>query len=104
MLQAVSRINGISSDAEYIRIIQELRALGIAPSGNKTVDAQKLTQAKNELVQRIKNREETNEMQELNVQVLSPVDETQYAQKSEMEEQRLGAMTVAQLNRLYFRI
>ena len=104
MLQAVSRINGLSSDAEYVRIIQELRALGIAPSGNKAVDAQKLTQAKNELVQRIKNREETNEMQELNVQVLSPVDETQYAEKSEMEEQRLGAMTVAQLNRLYFRI
>ena len=104
MLQAINSISGLRIDAEYVKIIQELRSFGIAPTGNKAIDEQKLIQAKAELVQRIKNKEETKKVQELNVQVLSPVDETQYAQKSEMEEQRLGAMTVAQLNRLYFMI
>ena len=104
MLQAINSISGLRIDAEYVKIIQELRSFGIAPTGNKAIDKQKLIQAKAELVQRIKNKEETKKVQELNVQVLSPVDETQYTQKSEMEEQRLGAMTVAQLNRLYFMI
>ena len=104
MLQAINSISGLRIDAEYVKIIQELRAFGIAPTGEKSSDAQKLTQVKAELIQRIKHKEETNDIQELGVQVLSPVDETQYNQKSEMEEQRLGAMTVAQLNRLYFMI
>ena len=105
LLQAINSISGLRIDAEYVKIIQELRTFGIAPTGNKTTDAQKLAQAKAELIQRIKHKEEeTNNVQELGVQVVSPVEETQYAQKSELEEQRLGAMTVAQLNRLYFMI
>ena len=102
MLQAINSISGLRIDAEYVKIIQELRTFGIAPTGNKTSDAQKLAQAKAELIQRIKHKEETNDVQELGVQVLSPVDETQYNQKSEMEEQRLGAMNVAELNKLFF--
>ena len=33
---------------------------------------------------------------------LSPIDEARYAERSHMEEQRLGAMTVAELNRMFF--
>ena len=102
MIQALGAASGLSIDAEYLRIIQELRSLGLAPSGNKYSDAQRLAQAKAELVQRIQKQEETNNIQELGVQVINQVDESQYAQRSEMEEQRLGAMTVAKLNRMYF--
>ena len=41
-------------------------------------------------------------VQNIGVQVIEPVDESEYAVRAEMEEQRLGAMSVAQLNRLYF--
>ena len=103
MIQALGAASGLSIDAEYLRIIQELRSLGLQPSGNKAIDAQKLAQAKSELIQRIHKKEETtNSHQELGVQVINQVDETEFAQKSEMEEQRLGAMTIAQLNKIYF--
>ncbi len=102
MIQAIGVASGLSIDAEYLRIIQELRSLGLNPSGNKTVDSQRLAQAKAELIQRIYKKEETNSTQELGVQVINQVDESQYAQRAEMEEQRLGAMTVAELNRIYF--
>ncbi len=103
MIQALGNASGLSIDAEYLRIIQELRSLGLTPTGNKTTDAQRLAQAKAELVQRIQKKEEiTKSNQELGVQVISQVDESEYAQRSEMEEQRLGAMSVAQLNRIFF--
>ena len=93
-----------AADYEYQRILMELRRLGIAPSGNKSVDAAKLEQAKNELITKIKNKEAENERADIGVQVAAPVDEVQNAKRSEMEEKRLGAMTVAELNRLYFGI
>lgn len=103
LIQALGVASGLSIDAEYLRIIQELRSLGLSPTGNKSTDAQRLAQAKAELVQRIHKKEETtNSQQELGVQVISQVDESEYVQRSEMEEQRLGAMTVAQLNKIYF--
>lgn len=103
MIQALGNASGLSIDAEYLRIIQEMRSLGLAPSGNKPLDAQRLAQAKAELVQRIQKKEETtNSQQALGVQVISQVDESEYAHRSEMEEQRLGAMTVAELNRIFF--
>ena len=104
LIQAINNVSGLSIDAEYLRIIQELRALGLTPTGNKTTDYQRLQQAKAELVQRILHKEDTQKINELSVQVISPVSEAEYAQKNEMEEQRLGAMTVAQLNRLYFNL
>lgn len=103
MIQALGAASGLSIDAESLRIIQELRSLGISPTGNKSTDAQRLAQAKAELVQRIQKKEETTiSQQELGVQVINQVDESEYTQRSEMEEQRLGAMTVAQLNKIYF--
>lgn len=98
MISAISSINSYS-DPEYLRIMQELMRLGIAPSGNKTVDKSKLEAAKTELIQKIQIKQEEEQKQELQVQPLEAAQDTQRAQ---MEEQRLGAMNVAELNKIYF--
>lgn len=103
MVQAVGSNNGLGIDAEYMRLMRELRSFGLSPSGNKAIDSERLNQAKTELVQRLqKNNENSDSSQGLGVQVINQVDGSEYVQRSEMEEQRLGAMNVAQLNRLYF--
>ena len=105
MIQALGNASGLSIDAEYLRIIQELRSLGLSPTGNKGTDAQRLAQAKAELVHRIVKKEETSKsQQELGVQVINQVDESEFIQRSEMEEQRLGAMNVALLNKIFFNL
>ena len=104
MIQALGIASGLHIDAEYLRIIQELRAFGLSPTGNKSKDAQRLAQAKAELLRKINKYEEANANKDLNVQVISQVDETNNIQKSEMEVQKLGATTIAQLNRIYFGI
>lgn len=101
MIQALGIASGLNIDAEYLRIIQELRALGLYPSGNKITDAQKLAKAKIELTYKIKTKkEEKNLEQELKKQVSNENNEN--SKMSELEEQRLGAMTVAMLNKIYF--
>ena len=102
MLQAIGSAGGLNIDAEYLRIMQELRRLGLTSTGNKDADAQRLAQAKAELIDRIKNSENQDRSQSLGVQVVGAVDEAENAKRSEMEEQRLGAMNVAQLNRIFF--
>ena len=77
-------------------------SLGYAPTGNKEIDKGKLQEAKQQLVEKIKEKEVHNRTQELQVQPMAPVDSTQDAKRSEMEQQRLGAMTVAELNKIYF--
>jgi len=103
LIQVLGSISNNYIDGEYLRIIQELRRLGLQPTGNKANDAQRLAQAKAELVQKIhKKEEETNENHSLGVQVINSVDETYYTEHSQLETQRLGAMTIAELNRIYF--
>lgn len=102
MIQAVSSINSYS-DPEYLRILQELMKLGIAPTGNKSIDKAKLEKAKQELIEKIKSKED-NENKSNRFQPLNPIEENEDPKRAEMEEQRLGAMTVAELNRLYFHI
>ena len=102
MIQAIGNASGLSIDAEYLRIIQELRRLGLTSTGNREVDFQRLQQAKSELVDKIKNKENSDTEKTLGVQVISEVDESEMAKRSEMEMQRLGAMTVAELNKMYF--
>lgn len=101
MVQSISSIGQYSqfNDAEYLKIIQELQQLGISPSGNKTTDKSKLQQAKLELVQKIQIKQEEEQKQELQIQPLSGIQDSQRAQ---MENERIGAMTVAELNKLYF--
>lgn len=98
MVAAVGAICSYS-DPEYLRILQELMKLGIAPSGNKSIDKTKLEQAKAELIQKIQTKQQEEQKQSLQVQPLEAVEDTQRAQ---MEELRPGAMTVAELNKLYF--
>ena len=105
MALAISSIGSSSyTDAEYQRILQELMRLGITPSGNKSVDKNKLEQAKTELIQKIQTRNNEEEKQSLHVQPLEGVQDTQDSKRAQMEEQRLGAMTLAELNRMYFGI
>lgn len=107
MVTPVGAINisarGAYNDPEYMRIMQDLRALGLTPSGNKDADKAKLQQAKAELIQKIqeKDNEHNNSLQ---VQTIAPIDEVQDNKRAELEEQRLGAMRIAELNRLYFKI
>ena len=108
MVAPIGAINisarGAYNDPEYMRIIQELRSLGLAPSGNKDSDKAKLQQAKTELIHKIQEKDNEQNGNSIHVQTIAPVDEVQDNKRAELEEQRLGAMTVAELNRLYFKI
>ena len=84
MVAAVQAIHSAYSDPEYLRILQELMKLGIAPSGNKSID---------------QTRQEEEQKQNLQVQ---PLEATKDTQRAQLEELRPGATTIAELNRLYF--
>jgi len=91
MVQAISSIGRDNpfSDPEYIKIVQELYQLGIAPTGNKNVDKARLESEKQKLAQKIEQK-----MQEqASSQNIDP-------QRNQMEEERLGAMNVAELNKI----
>ncbi len=104
MVAAINAISSSGYDAEYQRILQELMRLGISPSGNKTIDKGKLEQAKTELIQKIQNKNQEEEKNELQVETIGAVQDSQDSKRAQMEEQRLGAMTIAELNRMYFGI
>ncbi len=103
MVAAISAIN-YYSDPEYLRLLQELMRFGIAPSGDKNVDRGKLEQAKTELIQKIQNQQQEDNSQGFQVQSSEGVKNTQDSERAQMEESRIGAMTVGELNRLYFGI
>ena len=104
MVAAINAISSSGYDAEYQRILQELMRLGISTSGNKTIDKGKLEQAKTELIQKIQNKNQEEEKNELQVETIGAVQDSQDSKRAQMEEQRLGAMTIAELNRMYFGI
>ena len=99
MVLSISAIHAYN-DPEYLRIIQELRKLGIAPSGNKSVDKAKLEKAKAELVKKIQEKQEDSTQNPPAFQVPN-IDNTIDSTRTQMEEKKLGAMTLAELNRLY---
>ena len=101
MINAVGAINS-GVDQEYMRILKELMQMGVAPSGNKNTDAAKLKQLKTELVEKIQTKQNEEQKQTLQVQPLEATKETQDMQK--LEEMRTGAMTLAELNKLYFKL
>ncbi len=100
LIPAISPINSYC-DPEYLRILQELMRLGIAPSGDKNIDKAKLQQAKAELLQ--KNKEQNRNENNQNFQ-LAQIDKYENPEREKLEELRPGAMTVAELNRFYFGI
>ena len=103
MVMAVGAIGSYSSnlqDPEYIKVLKELMQMGITPSGNKNTDVSKLKQAKTELIEKIQTKQNEEQKQELQVQPLEATKETQQAQQ--LEYARTGAMTLAELNKIYF--
>lgn len=103
MVMAVGAIGSYGSnyqDPEYIKIIKELIQMGITPSGNKNTDVSKLKQAKTELIEKIQTKQNEEQKQELQVQPLEASKESQQTQQ--LEYAKTGAMTLAELNKLYF--
>ena len=89
-------------DPEYLRILQELLQLGITPSGNKTVDKAKLQEAKEKLIKKIQEKEQNHQTVQFNLN--KDQNSVQNDERAKMEEEKLGAKTVAELNRIYFGI
>ena len=103
MVMAVGAIGSYGSnyqDPEYIKIIKELTQMGITPSGNKNTDVSKLKEVKTELIEKIQTKQNEEQKQELQVQPLEASKESQQAQQ--LEYAKTGAMTLAELNKLYF--
>jgi len=91
MVQAISAIGyNPYLDPEYMRIIQELARLGLSPTGNKEVDKGRLQAAKEELARKVQDKFQEQ---------LKQVDQVDM-QRIQMEEQKLGVMTVAELNKI----
>lgn len=92
MVQAIGAIgrNNQYNDPEYMRIIQELLKLGLKPTGNKAIDKGRLEAAKQELAEKIQDKFQ-EQMQQGNVRE---------AQRNQMEIDKLGAMNVAELNKI----
>ena len=74
--------------------------MGIAASGKKKTDVSKLKQAKTELIEKIQTKQNEEQKQELQVQPLEASKESQQTQQ--LEYAKTGAMTLAELNKLYF--
>ena len=95
MVQSIGAISAIGKnpyeDPEYMKIVQELLKLGLTPTGNKSVDKGRLEIAKKELAEQIQDKFQEQMQQQGNVQD---------TQRSQMEESKLGAMTVAELNKI----
>jgi hypothetical protein len=89
VIQAVGAI-GQYSDPEYLKIIQELMKLGIAPSGNKSIDKAKLEKAQ----QKTESKFEIDKTQNNNQK------DEQQTKKEQMEEQRVGATNLAEINKV----
>ena len=98
MTCSVGRIGGnCAVDYEHYRIIQQLIALGIQPSGNKATDKARLQIEKEKLVNKV--AEKNNKT---NVDFAETLEATQKKQelREQMEEERLGAKTIGELNRI----
>ena len=74
-------------------------AFGITPSGNKNTDKTRLQIEKEKLINKIsdqKDQQDTNF-----IETLLQVNEDTAARQT-MEEERIGAMSIAELNKYYF--
>ena len=89
-------------DYEHQRIIRELLALGISPSYDKNTDAAKLEAAKAKLVENISNKSERNAESQVKFEDTVVGYYQPDSERVELEECRLGAMTLSELNKIYF--
>ena len=88
-------IIGISTaiPTEHDEIIKKLIALGIQPTGNIIIDRARLTQA---IKTRIEKQEEIEKEKE--------IKEEKNNKRRNLEEQRIGAETLANQNKIFFNI
>ena len=91
-------LNTKTHDSEYQQIIRQLLALGLTPSGNKSSDKARLQIEKDKLVNKIA---EQNQPKENFIETLIQVNEENSLRQT-LEEERLGAMSIAELNKYYF--
>ena len=80
---------GHDYDPEYAKIIKELMKLGITPSGNKYIDRSRLQAA-------LEEKEEQFVLAKIQANPQNSDKE-----RLELEELRTGAMTIAELNKLF---
>ena len=105
----ISGISGNNVDIEYKRIIQELRALGLSPTGNKEIDKSRLNAKKAELLERVKATEKVQKAEKSNEEgndfkgTVKSLQDASEARKL-LETERTGAEMLAQINRMYFGI
>lgn len=100
-------INGLSVyiatgyiDSEYARIIRELRAYGIEPSGNKSTDKMKLEQVKQAKRQEnIQQPQAVKKSVEADKENAISSEDTVKAQMEQQAHQMSGATQVANLNK-----
>lgn len=87
-------IGGISRNAylEQQEVKRKLLALGLSPTGNLEVDKSRLRKAEEKKVEKF-------ELQEKEV-----FKDERSQQKEKMEEERLGALNLAELNKIYHNI
>ena len=88
MIQAIRPI-GQDYDSEYLRIMRELKKLGLTPSGNKQIDKTRLSKAKQAFVDKLQD-EYVKERRDQNSGIV----------QSSLEEERPGAMALAELNKI----
>ena len=95
-------MRGFASEEEYKLFLQTLMGI-VQHQRDKNTASNNLTVEKNGFIDRIQNNENVfSGENDIGIQVINPVDEIKYLQRSEMEEQRLGAINIAELNKLYF--
>ena len=76
-------------DSEYMMILMEMRKLGLTPTGNKAIDKVTLEAEKQKIAQKIYDKFEAK-----------MPEKTDNSERAVLEEQKLGAMTVAELNKI----
>ena len=92
MIQAIGPIGGVE-DPEYKRIIEELRKLGIRPTGKKFIDKARLTEAKSEQAEKM-----------LESKIQKSNDDNTDKEREQLERVKIGAMQLAELNKILLNI
>lgn len=75
--------------------------MGISPTYNKSADKALLAKAKAELIRKIQNKDDESKLSSHQVQSYSYQDDNEYQFRADLEEKRLGAMTLAELNKFF---
>lgn len=92
MVQAIGAIGNQPNkmDSEYMMILMDLHKLGLKPTGNKAVDKATVEAEKIKIAEKIQDKMGVN-----------VTEKTENPERSKMEEEKLGAMNVGELLKIY---